>query len=153
MKTGIKALLAGAALSVILPLSAGADAPGKHPAYLHALADLREARWMLDNRPGDAAVTKTEQMAVAEIDKTLMELKNASIDDGKDIHDHVGVQDIKDPHGRLDHSLELLHKTREDVAREEDDPAAKGLRDRAIGHIDAAIHDVEHTIREVADHK
>ena len=42
--------------------------------------------------------------------------------------------------GRLHKALELLHKVHSDVAREEDDPMTRGLRDRAVGHIDAAIH-------------
>ena len=41
---------------LLLPLFANADLPGKHPYYLHALSDLRTARWMLEHRPGDAAV-------------------------------------------------------------------------------------------------
>jgi hypothetical protein len=36
-----------------------------------------------------------------------------------------------------------------DVAREEDDPATRGLRDRAVGHIDGAIHATERAIGDV----
>jgi hypothetical protein len=49
----------------------------------------------------------------------------------------------------LHKALELLRKVRADVAREEDDPAVKGLRNRAIGHIDAAIHATERAIGDV----
>src|SRR5215472_7941016 len=89
-------------LVVAVPLVACADLPGKHPYYLHALSDLRAARWMLEDRPG-----------------------------------------------RLHKALELLRKTKADVAREEDDPAVRGLRDRAVGHIDGAIHATEHAIGDV----
>ena len=51
--------------------------------------------------------------------------------------------------GRLHKALELLHKVHNDVAREEDDPMTRGLRNRAVGHIDAAIHETEKTIFDV----
>jgi hypothetical protein len=88
-------------------------------------------------------------MAVMEIDKAIGEIKHAAIDDGKDIHDHPPMDVAPDRPGRLHKALELLHKVHSDVAREEDDPATRGLRDRAIGHIDAATHQTEHAIFDV----
>src|ERR1700727_694900 len=131
---------------LLLPLLANADLPGKHPAYLHALSDLRSARWMLEHRAGDAAVSGQEDVAITEIDAAIREIKKAAIDDGKDIHDHMGVSDVADRPGRLHKALDLLHKTHDDVAREEDDPATRGLRDRAVGHIDGAIRATEQAI-------
>src|SRR5580698_5775943 len=127
---------------LLLPLLANADLPGKHPAYLHALTDLRAARWMLEHRPGDAAVSANEDAAIHEI-------KHAAIDDGKNVNDHPNVDVAADRPGRLHKALELLRKVHSDVAREEDDPATRGLRDRAVGHIDGAIHATEHAIGDV----
>jgi hypothetical protein len=42
-----------ALLAVIFSFSAQADTAGDHPGYLHALTDLRGARWNLQHRPGD----------------------------------------------------------------------------------------------------
>jgi hypothetical protein len=148
MKLKSRLLLPGLLLAV-LPFAANADMPGKHPFYLHALSDLRAARWMLEHRPGDAAVSAQEDVAITEIDKAIGEIKKASIDDGKDIHDHPAVQDINDRPGRLHKAVELLHKVHSDVAREEDDPFTRGLRDRAIMHIDEATHAAEHAIGDV----
>jgi hypothetical protein len=134
---------------LLLPLLANADLPGKHPAYLHALSDLRTARWMLEHRPGDAAVSANEDVAVVEIDKAIGEIKRAAIDDGKNVNDHPNVDVPGDRPGHLHKALELLRKVHSDVAREEDDPATRGLRDRAVGHIDAAIHATERAIRDV----
>jgi hypothetical protein len=67
LKIANKPLLAGFLLALTLPFAANADLPGKHPAYLHALTDLRAARWMVEHRPGDAAVSAQEDLAVAEI--------------------------------------------------------------------------------------
>ena len=44
--------LAGIFFAVAMTTIAYADLPGRHPAYLHALTDLRTARWMVEHRPG-----------------------------------------------------------------------------------------------------
>ena len=148
MKLRSRLLLSGLVL-IAVPFAANADLPGKHPYYLHALTDLRAARWMLEHRPGDAAVSGQEDVAITEIDKAIGEIKRAAIDDGKDIHDHTGMDAPKDHPGRLHKALEILHKVHSDVAREEDDPMTKGLRNRAVGHIDEAMHATEHAISDV----
>lgn len=142
-----KLLLGG--LLALVSLGANADLPGKHPYYLHALSDLRAARWMLEHRPGDAAVSGQEDVAITEIDAAIGEIKHAAIDDGKDLHDHPAVDAPNDHPGRLHKALELLHKVHSDVAREEDDPMVKGLRNRAVGRIDGAIHATEKAIHDV----
>ena len=142
-------ILSGLLLLLALPLAANADLPGKHPYYLHALSDLRAARWMLEHRPGDAAVSGQEDVAITEIDKTIGEIKKAAIDDGKDIHDHPQVDVPNDHPGRLHKSLELLRKVHADVAREEDDPMTRDLRDRAIHHLDEAIRANDQAIKDV----
>jgi hypothetical protein len=148
MKLKSRLLLSGLLLAAV-PFAANADLPGKHPYYLHALSDLRAARWLIEHRPGDAAVSGQEDVAVTEIDKAIGEIKHAAIDDGKDIHDHPPVQGPNDRPGRLHKALEILHKVHGDVAREEDDPMTRGLRDRAVGHVDEAIHATEHAISDV----
>jgi hypothetical protein len=134
---------------LILPLLANADTPGKHPYYLHALTDLRTARWMLEHRPGDAAVSGQEDIAIGEIDAAIGEIKRAAIDDGKNVNDHPAADVPGDHPGHLHKALELLRKVHSDVAREEDDPQIRGLRDRAVGHIDGAIHATERAIGDV----
>jgi hypothetical protein len=137
----------------LAPLGVLADVPGKHPYYLHALSDLRSARWLIEHRPGDAKVSADEDVAIAHIDATINEIKQAAIDDGKNIQDHPPVDANLDQKGRLHRADELLHKVHSDIAREEDDPLTRGLRNRAVHHLDgairatnAAIHDVEHGV-------
>jgi hypothetical protein len=149
MKLNLKWLMPGLLLLVSLPFAASADLPGQHPYCLHALTDLRGARWMLEHRPGDAAVSGQEDVAISEIDAAIGEIKHAAIDDGKDVHDHPPMDVPGDHRGRLHKALEILRKVHSDVAREEDDPMTKGLRNRAVGHIDAAIHANERAIRDV----
>ena len=151
MKIATKPLLAAFVLTLTLPFAANADLPGKHPAYLHALSDLRAARWMLEHRPGDAAVSAHEDVAIAEIDAAIGEIKHAAIDDGKNIGDHPNVDAPNNRRGRLHKAQQLLHKVHSDVAREEDDPMTRGLRNRAVGHIDAAIRATDGAVAD-AEH-
>jgi hypothetical protein len=131
-------------------LSAGAaDLPGRHPAYLHALSDLRAARWNLEHRPGDAAVSTQEDMAIVETDRAIHEARVAAMEDGKNVEDHPHEDASLDRPGRLHHALELLQKAKDDVAREEDNPETRNLRDRIVEHTDKAIEATRHAIRDV----
>jgi len=123
----------------------------QHPAYLHALADLRAARWLIANRPGDARVSGDEDVAIARINETINEIKHAAIDDGKNPDDHPPVDARLDRKGRLHRADELLRQARSDIAREEDNAAIRGLRDRAIDHVDAAIRATDQAIRDAAN--
>jgi len=126
---------------------AGGDQPGRHPAYLHALEDLRHARAHLERPAGVTIQTAwDERIAVGKIDAAIAEIKQASIDDGKNPGDHPPIDAKLGWPGRLHRSLELLRKARADVNEEEDNDFARGLKRRAVGHIDAAINFVEQGI-------
>src|SRR6201996_8176996 len=77
------------------------ETDGPHPYYLHALSDLRAARWMIEHRPGNWAQTQDEIEAVHRIDAAIGEIKKASIEDGKDLADHPHVDERPDRSGRL----------------------------------------------------
>lgn len=138
-----KPMLAGFLLALTVPFAANADLPGKHPAYLHALTDLRTARWLLEHQPGDVKVYSDEDVAITEVDATINDIKHASIDDGKDLHDHPNV-DVHEHGSRLLRSIESLKKARADISGEEDNPETRELRHRSIEHLDHAIHAAEH---------
>jgi hypothetical protein len=123
-----------------------ADEPGKHPAYLHALTDLRHARAHLDRLTPSGRMDDEEQRAIDEIDKAIGGIKRASIDDGKDLNDHPPVDARMQRSGRYHRALELLDNAHNDIAREEDDPSTRGLRNRALHHIDEAHRLVDHLI-------
>jgi hypothetical protein len=117
-------------------------APANHPAYLHALSDLRAARGYLA-RPTNAVVKWDEKRAIREIDEAIAEIKKASIDDGKPLEDHPAVDAGLVWGNRLQKAHELVETARRDVNQEEDNAFASGLKNRAIGHIDNAAHDIE----------
>ena len=116
-----------------------ASARPQHPYYLHALSDLRAARWMIEHRPGDWQQTMDEQEAVRRIDRAINEIKQASIDDGKNVNDHPPVDEVAGQPGRLHAALDYLQKARQDISHDEDNAFAQGLQARAYNHIDGAI--------------
>ena len=130
----------------VAPLALRADQPGHHPAYLHALTDLRHARAHLERRGGDPEVKWDEHTAIREIDAAIREIKEASIDDGKNLQDHPPVDAKADYAGRLHRALELLHKAEKDCSEEEDNNFARGLKKRAQEHIREAIRFTEEGI-------
>jgi hypothetical protein len=112
--------------------------PGKHPAYVHALQDLREARWYLYHQPGDAKVYAGEDVAITETDAAINEIVRAGLDDGKNIHRGLPT-DVKEYGSRLLKSIELLKKAQSDINQEEDNPEARNLRKAALTHLNRAI--------------
>ncbi|WP_222615658.1 hypothetical protein [Dyella telluris] len=149
MKLLYKRMILTAGMTVLLPLSAHADMPGHHPAYLHALSDLRAARWMIAHRPGDAAVSSQEDIAITEIDRAIGEIKHAAYDDGKNLDDHPQVDAPMDQPGRLHQAADLLARVHHDIDREEDDPMTRDLKHRALMHVEQAQAAVDHAIDDV----
>jgi tetratricopeptide (TPR) repeat protein len=150
MKSLSKLAFATLAALLFVPAygSAKAAAPREHPAYLHALTDLREARAHLE-RPDHGELREQEKKAIHEINDAIAEIKKAAIDDGKDINEHVPVDARMDWTGRLHRAVELLNKAHNDVAQEEDNAFAQGLQQRALEHIDKAHRHVEEAIEVI----
>ena len=142
-----------AALALTAATASATELPGRHPAYLHALTDLRDARWSLEHRPGDAAVSGQEDVAITEIDHAIVEAKKAAAEDGKNLADHPHEDAGLDHAGRLHRAQELLHKAHDDVHAEEDNPETRELRNRVDGHIDLALRATEHAIRDVEQNR
>jgi hypothetical protein len=115
----------------------------EHPHYLRALSDLRMMRGYLDKQTPDERIDDESSRAIQEIDAAIQEIKAASIDDHKDLHDAMP------PDARLTYS-DRYRKAREsgdaawhDVDQAEDNGAVKGLKHRALDHIEKANHIVD----------
>jgi hypothetical protein len=141
-------VILGFLVAIPAVVSATPAPPREHPAYLHALTDLRHARAHLE-RPDGGELREQEKKAIHEIDEAINEIKKASIDDGKNLNDHPPVDAHMPWGGRLHRALELLDKAHHDVSEEEDNAFAQGLQQRAILHIDKAHHHVEEAIHLV----
>ena len=137
------------AFALLLAISSGnAFAQGSHPAYLHALTDLRAARAHLDHHDG-GELRHEEKEAIHQINEAIDEIKKAAVEDGKDVDDHVNVDARMDWPGRLHRAMELLNKAHQDIEHEEDNQFAQGLQQRAFEHIDKARHEVGEAINLV----
>jgi hypothetical protein len=123
-----------------------ATAQGKHPAYLHALTDLRAARAHIEARGGNGEMRHEEKEAIKEINDAIDDIKKAAVEDGKDTNEHPPVDAGLDRPGQLHRAKELLQRAHEDIAREEDNGWARGLQQRSFAHIDKAIHRVDEAI-------
>lgn len=110
-----------------------------HPAYLHALVDLRFARALLARPTRDAEVRWDARRAIEQIDAAIHQIREAAIDDGKRLDDHPPV-DVRQRHrDRIRAAIQLLDKVARNIDDREDNAFARGLRNRALGHIRAAM--------------
>jgi hypothetical protein len=132
-------VLAAGLIAVAVPMTVQAQGvPGPHPAYLHALSDLRAARHYLNDGWAWAPVKHDDDAAIREIDAAINDIKRASIDDGKGLNDPFRIDARLSPHDRFRKANELLRSAHNDLSRAEDVPQSRGMRDRAIGHVDRA---------------
>lgn len=132
--------VAAVAFAAAAPMAAHAQWWAQHPAYLHAMQDLRQAYWLESHHEtSDPAQSADEGHALAEIRTAYKALKDAAVIDDKDIDDLPPPNfDFSDHRGRLHRALDLLHQAHDQIANQEDNPAARGLRDNAVHHIDEA---------------
>jgi hypothetical protein len=152
IKMNLSTLLAAVAFAALL-LPAGktveAQGRGRHPAYIHALADLRLARAYLDRLTPNEVVDAGQAQAIKEIDAAIHDIKFASIDDGKSLNDHVAIDTRIQPRDRFMKAKEALDAALRDVGMEEDDPNTKGLQQRSINHIHDAFRAVQQTMERL----
>src|ERR1700722_3153699 len=121
--------------------------PAVHPAYLHAVSDLRYARALLF-RPDWGPVMRDQRAAVDEIDHAIAEAKRAAIDEGKNPDDHPPIDRGLGWEGRFRKAVELLNSAERDLSTAETNGAAAAWRGAALanvrnakGFVDKAMHD------------
>ncbi|AXC15316.1 hypothetical protein ACPOL_6072 [Acidisarcina polymorpha] len=118
--------------------SAPAQMPGHHPAYLHALRNLREARSLLQTNFGNPVHAQAAAQALNEIEHAINDLKNSAGADGKALQDVPPSNRNLPPAGRFHQVADLLRAAHNDVSGAESDPAAIQNRDGAERRIDSA---------------
>ena len=112
-----------------------------HPGYSHAMADLREAYWLIEDLDvPNADMSQDTLRAGSAIRATYQTLKRAAIADVRDVASRPPKTMIF-PEGptRVREALDRLRDARRVVAREFDDPAAPSLRLRVLNEIDTAL--------------
>ena len=138
--------VATAVAALTLCGTAYAMTPGQHPGYLHALSELKDARWLIQHRPGDTAVTVAEAGAPVDINAAIGDIKHAASIDDKNLDIHPPVDAPPTQQGRLHKALELLGEALNEVNRPEDNPAALPYQRGAIRHIQAAMDQTKDAI-------
>jgi hypothetical protein len=123
------------------------DTPGRHPAYLHARTDLRRAEHLMD-WPEFRNVRHDLDDSARHVREAIHELDAAAAWDRKDLIDNPPIDTYPDRAGRFHAIAQFLFGAKRDIEREEDNPAARAWRDRAIRHIDEAIASVHHAARD-----
>jgi hypothetical protein len=147
MKTPlISASVLGAAL-LLLDGNAVADTAGLHPAYLHARSDLRRAELLMQRRD-EPNVMRDLGEAAREAREAIREIDAAAAWDRKDLIDNPRVDTYPDRPGRFRAIAQFLWGARRDIEREEDNPAAREWRNRALHHIDESIRLVKRAARD-----
>src|SRR5579872_2380176 len=123
--------LLSVAIAFVMAVLAPSVARADHPAYLHALSDLRYARALLE-RPARPDVKWDENAAIGEVDAAIREIKGASIDDSKPLEDHPPIDANVGHRDRLRNAMNLLHRSAGDIEQREDNGWNNGLRGRAL---------------------
>jgi len=134
MSTG----MAAAFLAIPSTTMSAQQVSGSHPAYLHALSDLRMARHYLNDGWAWQPVKRDDNAAIREIDGAIGEIKAAAIDDGKGLNDPFPVDTRLSPHDRFRKANELLYSAHNDLSHAEDVPQSRAMRNRALARIDRA---------------
>jgi len=136
---------AGLALAMLAG-SSSAMTPGPHPGYLHALTELRDARWMIEHRGGNERLLALESGAVSDINAAIGDCRHAAMMDDKNLDSHPPADFPATEGGRLHKALDLLGQALDDVNRLESNPDARGYQRGAARHIQSAIDQVREAL-------
>jgi hypothetical protein len=114
---------------------------------LHARADLRRAERLME-WPEFRNVRHDLDESARHIREAIHEIDAAAAWDRKDLEDNPRVDTYPDRAGRLHAIARFLSSAKRDIEREEDNPAARAWRNRAIKHMDEAIAAVHRAARD-----
>ena len=135
------------AVVALMTVSALGDVPGRHPAYLRARTDLRRAE-LLMAWPEFRNVRRDLDDSGRHVREAIREIDAAAAWDRKDLDDHPPIDTFPDRAGRFRAIAQFLFHAKGDIEREEDNPLARGWRNRAIRHIDEALAGLHRAARD-----
>jgi hypothetical protein len=136
------------AVGVVLAIpSVFGDAPGRHPAYLHARTDLRRAERLMA-WPEFRNVRHELDESANHAREAIREIDAAARWDRKDLEDNPRLDTYPGRVDRFRAIAQFLSSAKHDIEHEEDNPAARAWRNRAIHHIDEAINAVHRAARD-----
>ncbi|HEY1985033.1 MAG TPA: hypothetical protein VGG85_06475 [Terracidiphilus sp.] len=119
----------------------------RHPAYLHALGDLRVMRAYLDQMTSNERLDEESQRAISEIDAAIREIRKAAA------ASHTALQLRSSVDVRVE-SSDRFHRAHDAgtsvwlvLDREEGNRSARGAKHRAIEHVERASRIIEEIMR------
>jgi len=134
-------------MGLITAFAPGAlEAQPRHPAYLRARTDLRTSQFLMRVRE-EPNVTRHLVQADREVEAAIHEIDRAAMLDHRDLQDHPPIDTRMERRGRFEKVVSLLRSARADLGREEDNGRARGWRDAAYMHIDAALEHMHEAAR------
>ncbi|MGO9317229.1 MAG: hypothetical protein ACLPXT_14355 [Terracidiphilus sp.] len=131
-------ILAACALLTFLCLLPATPANAQHPAYLHALSDLRTARGYL-NMPARPETRGACKHAIKEVGRAIDDIAKAVSDYGRDPNVTPPPQGTGNANWPIHSAIRLLKEARADVEHGRDLPENHGLREHSLEHIDKAL--------------
>ncbi len=144
-----KTLLPAIALLAFVGFRAIPSEAQDHPAYLHALSDLRLMRAYLEHPTPTGKTNAEEQYAIDEINAAIQLIRQAAIDDGKPLNYHPPVDAKLTPGDRFRNAREAGNAAWQDLNKEEDNGWAHDLKHHAMKHIEHANHTIDHIMSQL----
>jgi hypothetical protein len=129
----------------ISSISCHAESSGAHPAYLHALSNLRLMRAYLDRATADERIDDESLIAIDEIDSAIHEINIAAIDDGKNLQDHPPIDLHISRTDRFNRAIEAGNTALNEI-KSEDDTSLETLKHHTIDHIARADNIIGHIL-------
>jgi len=153
----VKHLKWHAILAALVLSAAGqshAAPPSQHPAYLHALRDLRLARTAIEARGGGAAMRPHEIAAIQHIGEAGAEVDKIAPDENKNVDAAIAADaDPSNKIGGLHDAKAYLERALSDLKEAESDRAVRGDRQQAVADVSAALNSVNAGIAAYQDAK
>ena len=115
----------------------------QHPAYLHALEDLRLARKAIEARGGGAAMRPHEVAAIQHIGEAGTEIDKIAPGENKNVD--VAIAADVDPSkniGGLHDARDYLNRALNDLKEAESDTSVLGDRAKAVADVNEALNSV-----------
>ena len=115
-----------------------ADAPGAHPAYLHARSNLRVAERIMMSIREEPNVMNDLRAASERVHQAIRMIDEAAVIDRKDIIDNPPTDTYPDRRGRYRAIYQMLEGAKRDLSQAEANLSAVGWRNAAIGKVNEA---------------
>jgi hypothetical protein len=149
IRTTLAIAVAVCSLFALAATPSRAQDHGNHSGYMHALTDLRLMRAYLNRWGDNDRVDDESQRAIAEIDEAMRNIREARIDDHKQLNDHREIDFHMSQPERYHKALEAGRAAAQDVGSEGEWGEQPGLKERVRGHVEAANQIVDHIVHRV----